>query len=162
MSRPTCAALVLASLLLIYRLPAQVAVPVPLDSGTLVRMTPTSGDPFEGRLIQRFPPQGSLLRSCRYPGPPCTDDRDSTRFRQTDLASLRMVEVQRGNHAGSGAAIGGVVGALLGGVFGGLAQSLCETQSCAHAGQTGAITLGVAGAVFGALFGAASPRWGRP
>lgn len=153
---------VLASILLIYRLPAQATVPVPLDSGTLVRMTPATGEPFEGRLVQRFPANGSLLVSCRYPGRPCLEPGDSVIVRRTPLASLLQVEVQRGNHADTGALRGGIIGAVVGLLGELLLRGFCDDQACLSAMNTAPLRVGVLGALIGAVFGAASPRWVRP
>jgi len=137
-------------------------VPVRMDSGTLVRMTPHTGSPFEGRLVRAVPAAGSVLYTCRYPGPPCTDATDSAAIRQTQVGSLLRLEVQRGNHAGSGALIGGAIGAVLGVAAGSFGRGLCETQECLSGANAAPFTVGAVGALIGALFGWASPRWGRP
>jgi hypothetical protein len=135
---------------------------VAIDSGTLVRLTPRAGSPFEGRLIQRFPAASTTLSMCRYPGPPCTDPSDSTAIRKAQVASLLRLEVQRGNHAGSGALLGGGIGALLGVVAGSFARGLCDTADCASGANTAPLSGAFVGAAIGALFGWASPRWGQP
>jgi hypothetical protein len=135
---------------------------VSIDSGTLIRLTPRVGSTFEGRLIERFPAAGHTLSMCRYPGPPCTDLSDSTAIRKAEIASLLRLEVQRGNHAGSGGLIGGGIGALFGVVVGSFARGLCDSSSCASGANWAPVTGALFGAAIGAVFGWASPRWGQP
>lgn len=142
-------------------LPGQVApTSVPIDGGTLVRMTPQIGPLFKGRLVQRLPADGSALFICRYPGPPCADRADSTAIRRVEIASLLHLDLQRGSHAGTGTIIGGRIGVALFSAGGSFGHPLCETEDCGP--STSALTLrgAIAGAVLGALFGAASPVWG--
>jgi hypothetical protein len=161
--RRRLSALMFASGIAVRGLSAQGAVTsVPIDSGTLVRMTPHLGAPFEGRLLQRFPAAGATLFTCRYPGPPCSDPADSAASRRVEMSSLIHLDIQRGSHVGTGAVVGGLIGAALFTAGGSIGHSLCETADCGP--STGALTLrgAVAGIVLGALFGAASPRWGPP
>lgn len=137
-------------------------VRVRLDSGTLLRMTPQTGQPFEGRLLRAVPVAGSVLYTCRYPGPPCSDPSDSAAIRRTQAGSLLRLEVQRGNHAGSGALIGGGIGLVLGLAGASWARGLCESQACVSGADAAPFSVGAVGALIGALFGWASPRWGRP
>ena len=137
-------------------------IPVPIDSGTLVRMVPLAGPPIEGRLVQRFPAVGSTLYACRYPGPPCHDPADSAAIRRVQLASLLRVDVQRGSHLGTGAFIGGIIGAALFTAGGSIGHSLCESADCGPSTTTLTIRSALAGTLLVLLFGAASPRWGPP
>jgi hypothetical protein len=137
-------------------------VPVRIDSGTLVRMTPQIGAPFEGRLVQPVPAAGSVLITCRYPGPPCSDPTDSAAIRRIQTASLLRLEVQHGNHAGSGALLGGAIGVVFGFLGSSFARGFCDTQDCLSSANTAPLRGGLLGAAIGGLFGWASPRWGHP
>jgi hypothetical protein len=146
-----------------HRLVGQGAViPVPIDSGTLVRMIPLTGPPIEGRLVRRFPAVGSTLYACRYPGPPCHDPADSTAIRRVQLSSLLRVDVQRGSHLGSGAIIGGIIGAVLFDVYSSFVHAFCDAADCGPSTTTLTIRGALAGTILGMLFGGASPNWGPP
>lgn len=136
--------------------------PVALDSGTLVRVTPASGLAFEGRLVQPLPTGATTLVMCRYPGPPCTDARDSAAIRRAELNQSMRLQVQRGTHAGSGALLGTGIGAVLGLLGRSFANGLCDTEACSSGGNAAPFILAGVGAAIGGLFGWASPRWGNP
>jgi hypothetical protein len=155
--------LVFAIAVAVRGLSAQGAVTsVPIDSGTLVRMTPRVGPRFEGRLLQRYPAAGSILLMCRYPGPPCTDPADSVASRRIEMSTLLHLDIQRGSHLGTGIVIGGIIGAALFSAGSSIGHSLCETADCGPSTMTVTLRGAVAGIVLGALFGGASPRWGPP
>jgi hypothetical protein len=137
-------------------------IPVPMDSGTLIRMTPRAGEVFEGRLVRPVPAAGSLLYACRYPGPPCTDPGDSAAIRRVPVTSLLRIEVQRGSHAGSGALLGGAIGVVTGFLLGSLARGFCDSYRCVNGANMAPLSVGLVGAGIGGLFGWASPRWGQP
>ena len=130
----------------------------PVDSGKLVRLIPTAGDPIEGRLLARLHPGDDSVRYCRYPGNICTAS-DSTGVRATALASLDHVEITKGTRADRGMLIGGAIGVALGLGLGTLSQGLCESH-CFSAAD-GATLFGLGGLLGGALFGSTAKVW-RP
>ncbi len=130
----------------------------PVDSGALVRLIPTTGEPLEGRLLARLSPGADSVRYCRYPGNPCTA-RDSDGVRATALASLQQVEITKGTRADRGMLIGATIGAGLGLLLGAAAQAECDA-SCPDA-ATAATIMGVGGLLSGALFGSTAKVW-RP
>ena len=137
-------------------------VSIPLDSGTLVRMTPQAGAPVLGRLVQKFGPASSELRFCRYSGRPCTEAADSGAIRTMPAASLFRLEVQRGTHLQRGALIGGMAGAAL------TLIAWAEREPCDQGFDCGPslgrvlVIFTSGGAALGALLGAVTPAWGPP
>jgi hypothetical protein len=132
-----------------------------IDSGTLVRMHPTSGEPIRGRLVQPLGPSSVVVQFCRYPAPPCTNPLDSTVIRSLPMSSLTRLDVQRGSHWDSGAAIGGLVGGALGWLIGAFANGMCESPN--GCGPPTAAYFAIGAATFGALgafIGGGSPKWG--
>ena len=133
----------------------------PLDSGALVRMTPNTGPPVNGRLVQRFTPSDSVLRYCRYPGSRCTDAESVGNIRVVPTRTLRGLDVSEGTHRTKGLVIGGLIGSVLFGGIAAAAHGLCETTDCPAPFDVGVLG-GLSGMLLGALFGDASPRWRSP
>ncbi len=130
-----------------------------VDSGTLIRMYPTTGPYLRGRLIHPLTSTTAVIEVCRYPAVPCDAKSDSSAYQQVPTASLSRVEVQRGTRWRTGAFIGGVVGAMLGMISAGLANSMCEeADGCASTMGAALIGATAAGA-FGALIGSSQPAW---
>lgn len=130
----------------------------PIDSGKLVRLIPTAGDPIEGRLLGRLHPGDDSVRYCRYPGNMCTAS-DSAGMRATALASLDHVEITTGTRADRGMLLGGTIGAGLGLLMGAIARGVCESGCADQATYT--IYFGAGGLLWGALFGSMAKVW-RP
>jgi len=132
-----------------------------IDSGTLVRMHPSTGASIRGRLVQPLSPSSTIIRYCRYPAPACTNPADTTAIRSLPTAGIQRLEVQRGSEWFTGALTGGLVGAGLGLLVGAFANGLCEdTSGC---GPPTGVYLGVGALGFGALgamIGSGSIKWG--
>ena len=144
--------------------PAHLAAQRPLaratvDSGTLIRMYPTTGPYLRGRLIRPLTPTTPVIDVCRYPAVPCDARSDSSAYQQVPTASLTRIEVQRGTRWETGAFIGGVIGGMLGAMAGAFANSMCDTSdgctSIMGAALLGVTTVGA----FGALIGSSQPDW---
>lgn len=122
-------------------------------------MSPRSGPPFRGRLLETFTASDSTLHICSYPAPPCTSPTQVSAMQRISTASLAGLEVQHGNHLAEGAIIGGLIAGTVFGLLGGIAHSLCESSNCGPS-TPGYITIGlVVGGMFGGLIGATSPKW---
>jgi len=134
-----------------------------VESGTLVRMHPTTGGAIRGRLTQPWTQSTTLVRVCRYPAPPCSGLSDTSAYQSISTSSLVNVEVQQGTHWASGAWIGGVFGGLFGALAGDFAWGMSDCFNCggsqAAAIAGGALIGAVISAGFGALIGSSSPRW---
>jgi len=129
-------------------------VTAPVDSGTLVRITPATGAPIRGRLLETFDPGSPALRFCHYPAPECRAPGDS-------IAShlVTHLEIQRGNQLVSGAVIGGLIGGVFGVLIGSLAQSLCDSSGCGPTPVEGGVLFALGGAAVGGIIATAFPRW---
>src|SRR5437763_237157 len=77
-----------------------------VDSGVLIRIH-TATATSVGRLLAPASRADSVIRYCRYPGPPC-DTRDSLGVYSVPVADVLQLEVQHGTGAGHHALVGGV------------------------------------------------------
>jgi len=155
-------ALVLA--LLCATTPVQLAaqdslVHATIDSGTLVRMHPTSGEPFRGRLVQPLAPSSIFIRYCRYPARACTNPADSVAISQAPVASIKQLEVQQGSKWATGAMIGGIFGAILGGSIGAALDGLCEGSDCGSSVAVDAAVTGMLFGIIGGMIGNGHTNW---
>ena len=146
-------------LLIPMLLQAQQGLPVPLDSGMLVRMHQSS-DVTQGRLLRTASQGTPSLSYCPYPAPPCTSALDP-RAGATAVAQIIHLDVAAGTRWKHGMVIGGVIGGAIGAFFVSVGSGLCDTDSCrATMRKTAAAYLGL-GLGLGAVFGSTSVQW-RP
>ena len=135
----------------------QPATHAQVDSGVVVRLQ-TGTALTVGRLLAPLSRSDSLVRYCRYPGPPCLDPRDA---QSMPVNRVRHLDVQHGSAIGKGALIGGIIGGGLGALGGWFEGNLRECSRCSvsAAVANGAVITGAIGAGIGALFGATSLHW---
>ena len=151
--------LVLASFAASTSASAQQVGTVPLDSGTLIRISTTAGGAVRGRLLERFQPSlSSTLVFCAYPRSPCLS-RTDPHVQSLSIAEVSTLDIAAGSHWLKGGSIGAGIGAGLGVFFIYLNNGLCDTSECRSAGPRTALGLTLFGFGLGALFGASSPRW---
>ena len=136
----------------------QPAFTQPIDSGSLVRLTPSSGPTVVGRLLAPLTVASPVVRYCRYPGNPCTA-YDSFNLRTRPLNEIAAVEITRSTHAQRGALIGGGIGLIIGLLNAAIIRGLCETRCPDPDWVVFASTSG--GAMWGAIFGSTSHAWER-
>lgn len=138
-------------------------VHVTIDSGTLVRMHPAIGAPFQGRLVQPLTPSSPFILFCRPPARACTDPADTSAIQRVPTTSLIGLDVQRGTEAAAGALWGGLIGIAVGKLVSEIVGSLCAGEAgnrdCGPSGAQyaamGAVTFGV----IGGLIGGGKPKW---
>jgi len=146
-------------LLIPMLLQAQEGLPVPLDSGALLRMHLFS-DVTQGRLLAPASQGSPSLTYCRYPAPPCTSVLDP-RAGTIAVAQIIHLDVATGTRWKHGMAIGGVVGGVIGAFFISVGSGLCDTDQCRGTmWKSAAAYLGL-GLGLGAVFGSTSVQW-RP
>jgi hypothetical protein len=130
-----------------------------VDSGSLVRLH-TSGPIITGRLLAPLMASDSVIRFCRYPGPPC-DVRDSAAMRSAAVSQVMHLDLQKGNGAARGARTWGIVGGVLGAFMGvAFAEIGDQRRSSETQAVKGFFLVGGFFALLGAVFGSASIRWG--
>lgn len=149
---------ILTSVVAVAPLKAQQVGSIPLDSGTLVRITLLHGHAVRGRLLEPFQPSASpAFVFCSYPAAPCMSRTDS-HVQSVPTMEVTALEVAAGSHWLKGGLIGAGIGTALGGGADYLCRGLSDSPSeCSHASV---IILGALwGFGLGALFGSTSPRW---
>ncbi|HEX9631349.1 MAG TPA: hypothetical protein VGA02_02710 [Gemmatimonadales bacterium] len=158
--RHRCAAAAVSGLLLLGASDLRGQPPlltVPIDSGRLVRVHVSAGQPREGRLLRPFGPDNARLVFCPYPAAPCrTFDRAVT-LSATEAVRL---EIRTGSRWKRGVAIAAPIGFALGVLAATMNNGFCEGQGCRISepafGLLGAVSIGA----WGALFGSQAVVWG--
>jgi hypothetical protein len=131
---------------------------MPVDSGTLVRVTLVTNTIVRGRLLERFSPSISdTFVFCSYPASPCASKTDPL-VRSLPVAKVTKLEVGVGSHWVRGGLIGAGIGTVLmaAGIY--FNNGLCESDDCLIS-RAWVISGAAVGFGIGALFGGSSVRW---
>ena len=161
---PTTLTLALACALAPVGLAAQDSlVHATIDSGTLVRMHPAAGAPFQGRLVRPLTPSSPFIQFCRHPAPACVNPSDTVAIQRVPTASLIGLDVQRGTKWANGALWGALIGIAAGKLVSEIGGTLCggETgnRDCGPSGAEYAAIGAVTFAVIGGVIGGGKPKW---